>query len=381
MGLKHLVRVLCSLRLTVVCLALGMILVFVGTLAQVEIGIYAAQAKYFRSFFVYWTPPGTTLNLPIMPGGYLIGGVLLVNLVAAHAKRFGLARNKTGLLLVHAGLILLLVGQLATDLLQVESAMRISEGEARQYSEDQRFSELAIIDTTAADRDQVVAIPESVLARKQDIRHPNLPFAVRVHQYWVNSTNVPHGGAAGAVRATEGLGKRVQFAEAAPTARTDMRNMPTAYVEFLPASGSLGTWLVSDWIDTPQTFTHDKRTYQVALRLARYYKPFSLQLLKFSHDKYMGTEIPKNFSSRVRLQHPETREDREVLIYMNNPLRYGGETFYQAGYDEKDPRVTILQVVRNPGWLTPYFSCSLVGAGLLIQFLTHLVGFVKRRTE
>jgi hypothetical protein len=37
--------------------------------------------------------------------------------------------------------------------------------------------------------------------------------------------------------------------------------------------------------------------------------------------------------------------------------------------------------VRNPGWLTPYFSCSLVGAGLLIQFLTHLVGFVKRRTE
>jgi len=39
-------------------------------------------------------------------------------------------------------------------------------------------------------------------------------------------------------------------------------------------------------------------------------------------------------------------------------------------------------VVRNPGWLTPYVGCAMVGAGLLIQFLYHLAGFVsKRRTK
>ena len=52
--------------------------------------------------------------------------------------------------------------------------------------------------------------------------------------------------------------------------------------------------------------------------------PFSLQLLKFHHDIYPGTDIPKNFSSRVRLQSLDTGENREVLIYMNNPLRYAG---------------------------------------------------------
>ena len=32
-------------------------------------------------------------------------------------------------------------------------------------------------------------------------------------------------------------------------------------------------------------------------------------------------------------------------------------------------------------WLTPYFSCVLVGLGLVIQFMTHLIGFsLKRRT-
>jgi hypothetical protein len=40
---------------------------------------------------------------------------------------------------------------------------------------------------------------------------------------------------------------------------------------------------------------------------------------------------------------------------------------------------SVLQVVHNPSWLTPYIGCAMVGAGLLIQFLMHLTGFVSRR--
>ena len=89
------------------------------------------------------------------------------------------------------------------------------------------------------------------------------------------------------------------------------------------------------------------------LRQERYYLPFSLHLIEFRHDKYPGTDIPKNFSSRVRLQNLENGEDREVLIFMNNPLRYAGETFYQASFDPDD-HGSVLQVVHNPSWLTPY---------------------------
>jgi hypothetical protein len=38
-----------------------------------------------------------------------------------------------------------------------------------------------------------------------------------------------------------------------------------------------------------------------------------------------------------------------------------------------------LQVVRNPGWLTPYAGCVIVGLGMVIQFGIHLVGFVQKR--
>ena len=149
-------------------------------------------------------------------------------------------------------------------------------------------------------------------------------------------------------------------------------------LELVTPQGSLGSWLVSCELGAKQEFTCGNRTYQFALRFKRYYKPFSLELLRFTHEKYRGTDIPKNFASRVRIERPETGENREVLIYMNNPLRYNGETYYQAGFDEKDPRVTILQVVRNPGWLTPYFACGLVWLGLVIQFLIHLVGFAMK---
>src|SRR5208337_1811058 len=64
-----------SLRLTVVCLAFAVALVFLGTLAQVDEGLYQAQARWFRSFVVWWGPRGAGWHIPVFPGGYLIGGV------------------------------------------------------------------------------------------------------------------------------------------------------------------------------------------------------------------------------------------------------------------------------------------------------------------
>lgn len=60
-----------SLKLTVVLLVLSLVLVFVATLDQVNLGIWAVQEKYFRSFFVLWNVKG--IPVPVFPGGYLVG--------------------------------------------------------------------------------------------------------------------------------------------------------------------------------------------------------------------------------------------------------------------------------------------------------------------
>lgn len=379
--LDQLIAFFTSLRLAVACLAIGMLLVFAGTIAQVDLGLLKAQNEFFRSFFVYWGPKGASWKIPVFPGGYLVGGVLLINLVASHFKRFSLTRKKAGIWMIHFGLILLLLGQLATDLLSRESYLHLREGQSKNYSESDRLFELAIIDTTDADTDKVVAIPQGLLSNQREIRHPELPFTVRVHEFLANS--VVQNRTAESLAppaASRDIGSQASVREVPRVTQMDLRDRPSAVIELLTPEGSQGTWLVSDWVSGPQAFTVNNHNYQLALRQRRFYKPFSIQLLKFTHEVYAGTDIPKNFASRVQLQNPKTGENREVQIYMNSPLRYGGETFYQASLDPDD-HGTILEVVHNPSWLTPYFSCVLVGLGLVVQFATHLLGFTfKRKT-
>ena len=175
--------------------------------------------------------------------------------------------------------------------------------------------------------------------------------------------------------ANQGPGAMIAVDPVARATAGDERDVPSAAIEILPKDGgSLGTWLVSDALGAPQTFTCGGRTWMITMRPARYYKPYSVTLQKFTHEKYAGTEIPKDFSSKVTLTDPDRSVNRDVLIYMNHPLRYRGETFYQAGF-QKDDSATILQVVHNPSFIAPYVACVIVAAGLLVQFGFHLVGF------
>src|SRR5437773_506631 len=188
MLLKRFIDFLTSLRLTVVCLAFATLLVFIGTLAQVDLGLYNAQNQFFRSFFIWWGPKGADWKIPVFPGGYTLGAILLANLLAAHAKRFSLTKKKTGIFMIHAGIILLLVGQFATDRLSTESYMRlVAQEEGKNYSESSLSTELAIIDKSDPDHDEVVSIPARLLRRRGEIRDTRLPVAVRVHKYFVNS--------------------------------------------------------------------------------------------------------------------------------------------------------------------------------------------------
>jgi hypothetical protein len=379
MLLERLIKFFTSLRLTFVLLLLSLVLVFVGTLGEVHLGLFKAQTEYFRSFFIYWHPANATWKIPVFPGGYLLGAALLFNLIAAHTSRFKLTRDKIGLWIIHAGLILLILGQLATDMFAVESQMHLRQGQMKNYSEADRVDELAITDVTDKKLETVVAIPERLLAKKGDIHDHQLPFVVRVKEFYPNSalsTNAAPGLAR--VNADSGVGAGLWWRPKPRETAMNRRDMSSALVEMVTPQHSLGTWLVSDWLEQPQTLKVGGHTYQLELRPERFYLPFSLRLIKFHHDVYEGTDIPKNFSSQLLLNRPDTGERREVLIYMNNPLRYDGRTFYQASFDT-DNEGTVLQVVKNPGWLTPYLACILIATGMIVQFLSHLIPFLKRR--
>src|SRR6266446_7342337 len=80
---QYLLQPLASLRLTVILFAFALVLVFCGTLAQVDNGVWTVVNKYFRSAAV-WIPFQIFFPREFhvgggfpFPGGWLLGGLLL----------------------------------------------------------------------------------------------------------------------------------------------------------------------------------------------------------------------------------------------------------------------------------------------------------------
>jgi hypothetical protein len=185
---------LSSLRLTVVLLALGVAVVFFGTLGQTSDGLYVAQERYFRSWFALldpaWSSPSRWCRCP---AGTSWARCWSSTFIVAHFTRFQWTWAKSGIFLTHIGIILLLLGQLATDMLARESIMSFREGDTRNFSESAMDFELAVMRSTGSnDLDQVVAIPASRLRAGAE-RSPRglLPFAIRVQEAYENAPVPP----------------------------------------------------------------------------------------------------------------------------------------------------------------------------------------------
>jgi len=392
-----------SLRLTVTLLAFSMLLVLLATFEQVQWGVFEVQKRFFEAIVVLWQYPAQWphadawqwLKVPL-PGGFLLGGLLLINLCCAHFRYFRASWRKTGIVLIHAGIVLLIVSGFLTAYLQQENYMWINVGGQANFIESFHDRDLVFIDHTDPKTDTVVSIPVSRLDANQPIHDPALPFTVKTIFYYPNSTpglrsqnpEMPvlpadHGVA---------LNHDLTFARLPYNYSTEELNVASAVVDIEGSQGSLGKWLVSTMFDDPktmppifksglpQTFTMDGHTWEVILRPRRTYLPYTIKLDNFIHQLYPGTTVPQRYESQVHLSNPTTNEDRPVLIYMNHPLRYGGLTFYQSSFAQGDS-ASMLEVVRNPGAPLPYIAVLLVGIGMALHFTLSLTAHLRRQSS
>jgi len=461
-----------SLKLTVVLLCLSMVLVFAGTLAQVDKGIWTVMDQYFRCL-VAWIDLHVffprSMDIPDVripfPGGFLIGWLLVINLVTVHWTSFKvqvsggrkvagilflllgvlvtagvmfgwgtasvaatesdafwrvflrlgrgtlaavvfyvacllLYRKRAGMVLLHGGILFLLIGEFATALFAVEATMTIKEGETVNYIDHSQQLELSFTDTSNPDFDTVTVVPGDALKDGAFIKPDGLPFDIKVNRYMVNSNNPqPLQGISESLRNRypkyEGYGSRLYVVELPEASgATGTRNAPAVDVElFNRATGdSLGRYVLSLWFypnfvnrswDMPTSIKVGDRDYTVYFRFRREYitspsgSPYSIKLLDFVHEKYEGTQMPKDFASQILLVNEGDDVNRELRIWMNNPLRYARRTFYQSGYLPDDSG-TVLQVVRNDSWMIPYLSCMIVFVGMAAQFIQSLGRYVGK---
>jgi ABC-type transport system involved in cytochrome c biogenesis permease subunit len=378
----HLIRFRVQGRGT--ALAAGLVLMGLGVLLTIAVVAAGSQQTAMElQLFTDWP------SLRILWLLTLCTAVSLT-LLAASALIF---HRRAGIVVLHAGVGLMMVGELIVGTSAVEGQMHIVEGQTVNYVMDSRKTELAIVDPSDPREDAVVAIPQTLLQKSlrngTAIQDPALPFDAEVVDLQVNSRRQLAGTAA-TNPATAGIGLQQVAVPADPVSGTSTSgeaNQPAVYVRVLKkgTNEALGVYLfgLQDWFaGKAEKVPVDGKTYDVSLRYKHTYKPYSMHLIDVNQDVYMGTQTPKSYSSELRLVDPTRHTDRKVKIWMNNPLRFAGETFYQSNYG-RDQRTgleyTGLQVVTNTGWRIPYVSCTMMAWGMLAQFGITLWRYVTRR--
>ncbi|QEG23965.1 cytochrome c biogenesis protein [Mariniblastus fucicola] len=288
-----------------------------------------------------------------------------------------LFHRKAGIVLLHLGVVGLMANELYVTYTNEETRMQFVEGESTSVATDIRATEFVILDQSDPEFDEMVAIPESMLKSGELIQDERLPFSIRCLKFYDNA-RVDRASAPN--KDIKGMGRMVDIVELPPSV-SDQVDFAAARIELLSKSGeSLGTWKVSQMLrEFADTVSVGDKDYRIGLRFKSEYKPYALKLNDVKAEYYTGTSTPKWFSSNVELVDLETNSSSEHEIWMNNPLRYDGETFYQASYDASGgEEMSALQVVKNRGWMIPYICCMFTVVGLAGQFGSSLLAWLKK---
>ncbi|MBL6909518.1 MAG: cytochrome c biogenesis protein ResB, partial [Pirellulales bacterium] len=322
--------------------------------------------------------------------------VLLAGLIMVFGAR-------GGNVLIHIAVGMLMFGQFAFGDRQIEERLNLVEGQASNMVCRTDEIELACVEVAEKTEatESVTAISGRLIKAREGgeaLALENLPFDIKIVEYFTNAA-VTRVGPFAENRATAGLGTRwLAIARPPEGGASSKSNVAAAYVQLTDRKDGkdLGVFLVSQFMnDRSQLFmeaegdvcdTVDTASgpWRIQLRFRRAYKPYEVRLDDVRRINYSASETPRDYSSFVTFTDESTGAEQPGRIWMNNPVRYRGETFFQSNYskvqlaDGSVSEMTGLQVVENAGWLIPYVACVLAFWGMLAHFGGTFVRFADR---
>jgi ResB-like family len=355
------IKLLSSSRITVVCLFLLFILTFWGTIAQVQQGLYAAQDRFFNSFFFL------AAGFIPFPGAQLVLWVFFVNLICMMFLNFKkyCQWSNSGLMLTHLGLILYFIAAFMIFHVAKESNIHLAEGEGTNVSTSYQDWEIAYWKEDGQQR-QVSALDTKGFKSGTVVPFENKEFTLTVREFYPNCDALNDTAAKKDLSILNVSG--ITFLTQKPLIKEKEQNIAGASFD-LKFDDRSNTLILYGAESLPTPVTISGKNYNFILRHKRFPLPFTIRLDHFKAEFHPGTELAKSYESLVTVTTGTL--ERQVRIYMNNPLRYKDYTVYQASYDTDNmgKQSSTLAVVKNYARILPYIACFAVFFGLALHFL------------
>jgi len=337
-----------------------MVLLILGTIAQKNIGLYAAQERYFGSFLVMIGP------IPF-PSGLSVMGVFLLSLMCKFFFKSDWSLVKTGTILAHFGIIILIFGGMMTALTSKEGYLIIPQGESVSTIEDYHARSLVIREGEKV----LTSIAHETL--KDGLKIPksaDIPFDLTIDKYCFNCM-------VSLRPENQQDGWKGSFAKMmlnkAPADPQDEKNMTGMEFSVSGNEDANGKYLTFDGFPKPPVLTTGGKDYKITIEKATRSLPISVTLDEFKRSLHPGTDMASAFMSAITIADTEKGVSFPAIIEMNEPLHYRGLTFYQSSFDLSGEKpYTILTVVDNKGRIFPYLASIIIALGLIIHLIIRI---------
>lgn len=394
-------KLLSGFGLATTLLVILMLLTWLATLEQVEHGLHMTLEKYFHyskplvfpdaAIFIK-SLSGQDKSLPPLPGGFWVCALLVVNMTLGGLIRIRKGWRTIGVLMSHFAIIFMIVAGGVAQLKEERGVMMLAEKAGGGLPNVADFAQ-SLTETTieiAEIKDGKTAGPVHFVKdayfrdldgdERRTVRLPGLPFDLELQVYVQHAR--PVSSASMAPEKGEPLVDGWFLYSQKPNKESEM-DTPGVHARVLGRDGKGGEiFLLSTLSRAPFTVTADGRTFALSLDKRVWPVPFQVKLVDARSEYHPNTSRPKLFESDiVRI---EDGRESNVFIEMNEPMRYGGMTFYQrtmmngVSGGDREASVSGFEVVKNPSDKWPEYSIYIAGIGLCLHFLIKLGSFLFR---
>ncbi len=341
-----------------------MALLVLGTIAQKHIGLFAAQQQYFGSFYIMF-------GMIPLPAGLTIMGIFLINLLCKFIMKSEWSWQKSGTILSHFGVLLLVFGGMMTAISAREGFLIIPQGKSSATLEDYHERNLVI----RSHDNNLLTIRHEDLADGKIFKKDQIPFSLTIDKYCFNCTITRR--PENDQQNWESPGKFMMLNQS-PADAQDEKNMSGIEFSISGTNDANGKYLTFDGFPKPPTILVKNTPYTITIERAQRKLPFAVKLDQFKRSLHPGTEMASAFTSKITIEDNEKNLSFPATIEMNEPLRYRGYTLYQSSFDlSGDTPYTVLTVVENKGRIFPYIASLLIALGLIIHLALRISQRIK----
>lgn len=354
---------LASIRLTVFCLFWLTVLTFWGTIYQVDHGIFEAQEKFFNSIVLLG------FGFLPLPGGMLVMILLFLNLLFSFFVHYQAGWRMPGLMLIHVGLMMLLLGGFFTKVTGIEATVSLFEGEGRNAAVSRTEWEISYSDELHSVQ-KYQAVDVSELRKRTRFEFPDSELKFKVLEVVEHGKGLRENELSEKPEVLPQSSAGFAAIEKLPKLKTPEDHTPAVRLE-VEGAKDVEQILLTPRDQRPLGLELEDGTVRfIMLRRKRYELPLFMELNDFSRTYYPGTDTPKDYRSLITVHLGEDLE-RDVIIKMNEPFRLNGWTFYQQSFavTDNNSEMSVFAVTRNFGRLVPYWATGITSLGLAMHFL------------